>query len=107
MPKRGWNITLLLFTIFFTCEHAKEPTASENGEATFSAIQQNILRNSCALSGCHQGSAAPFGLDLSEGQAYGNLVNVRSAERPSLLRVNPGAPDSSYMVKKIEGAPDI
>jgi len=31
------------------------------------------------------------------------LVNVASAEVPGLLRVNPGNPDASYIVQKIEG----
>jgi hypothetical protein len=31
------------------------------------------------------------------------LVNVASAEVPGTLRVNPGNPDASYIVKKIEG----
>ncbi len=53
--------------------------------------------------GCHSGPAAPHGLDLSNGQAHGNLVNVPSAEVPSLMRVKPGDPNNSYLVQKVEG----
>jgi hypothetical protein len=31
------------------------------------------------------------------------LVNVASAEVPALLRVNPGNPDASYIVQKLQG----
>ena len=46
---------------------------------------------------------APFGLDLSDGVAYGKLVGVMSVQIPALPRVLPGNPDSSYVVWKIEG----
>jgi hypothetical protein len=44
---------------------------------------------------------------LSAGNAHGNLVNVSSQEVPDLLRVEPGNPDDSYLVRKIEGGPNI
>ncbi|MGC4081710.1 MAG: hypothetical protein QM736_06300 [Vicinamibacterales bacterium] len=34
-------------------------------------------------------------------------MNVASTEIPSLKRVNPGSPDTSYIVHKIEGRPGI
>ncbi|RMG61909.1 MAG: hypothetical protein D6715_12790, partial [Calditrichaeota bacterium] len=73
----------------------------------FSTIQESVFNLNCALSGCHLGSSAPFGLDLSAGKAYNNLVNVPSGELPQLLRVAPGKPDSSYLVWKIEGRAGI
>jgi len=30
-------------------------------------------------------------------------LNVRSVEQPALLRVQPGDPDASYLVHKLEG----
>ncbi len=74
---------------------------------SFSTIQESVFNLNCALSGCHLGSSAPLGLDLSEGKAYNNLVNVPSGELPQLRRVAPGKPDSSYLVWKIEGRPGI
>ncbi|RMH81451.1 MAG: hypothetical protein D6681_18190 [Calditrichaeota bacterium] len=102
----GWIALLLLLS---NCEHAELPVNPDNRQpqATLSEIQRTIFDVTCAISGCHLGASAPFGLDLSEGKARGNLVNVPSGERPELLRVKPGDPDSSYLVKKIEGAPDI
>lgn len=103
-----WSCLFLLAAVFSVagCEHA-DPLSAGGLEPTLSDIQANIFSTSCALSGCHLGSGAPLGLDLSEGQAHGNLVNVQSQEVPSLLRVDPGDPDASYLVRKIEGGPDI
>jgi hypothetical protein len=46
-------------------------------------------------------------MDLTSGVSYARLVNVPSVEKPGLLRVNPGNPDSSYLVHKLEGRSDI
>ncbi|MBI1853363.1 MAG: hypothetical protein HYR85_23740 [Planctomycetes bacterium] len=72
----------------------------------FSSLQSNIFTPRCALSGCH-GGGGTLGLSLDPDVSYSNLVNKPSVERPDLKRVNPGSPDTSYMVKKIEGATDI
>jgi len=34
-------------------------------------------------------------------------VNVASRQRPSATRVVPGDPDSSYLIHKLEGGPNI
>ncbi len=70
---------------------------------TFEFIQTNIFTPSCALSGCHAGPSPQQGMNLSAGQAYAAIVSVPSTEVPSLLRVNPGKPDESYLVHKIAG----
>lgn len=99
------SVAILLSTS--ACEHAG-PVGPENGvEPTLSSIQTNVFSTSCAVSGCHAGPNPQQGLNLSEGLAHDNLVNVQSRERPELLRVEPGAPDSSYLVHKVEGRPNI
>jgi hypothetical protein len=97
---------LLLGGLTAGCEHA-DPLGANDTAPTLSSIQATIFNTSCAVSGCHRGSAAPLGLDLSAGNAHGNLVNVSSQEVPDLLRVEPGNPDDSYLVRKIEGGPNI
>lgn len=97
---------LVLALLAVGCEHA-DPLGANETEPTLDNIQTNIFDTNCAVSGCHQGPNAPLGLDLSEGNARDNLVNVPSTEVPDLLRVDPGAPDRSYLVRKIEGAPGI
>jgi hypothetical protein len=63
---------------------------------------QPIFTASCALSGCHAGAGAAQGMDLSEGNAYGSIVNVPSNES-TLLRIKPFEPDSSYLIHKVQG----
>jgi len=71
--------------------------------ANFSEIQANVFTPTCAVSGCHQGAAAPQGLRLDEASSYGLLVGMASTEVMSLLRVDPGDPDNSYLIQKLEG----
>ncbi len=75
--------------------------------ATFSRVQAEVFSVSCALSGCHSGSSPTGGMNLTAGSAYQNTVNVKSTERADLVRIAPGDPDHSYLVKKIRGDADI
>lgn len=79
--------------------------APGNLAPTLSSIQENIFTPICTR--CHTGAAAPLGMPLDEGVARQNLVGVASVQFPTLLRVNPGEPDSSYIVWKIEGRPGL
>lgn len=99
------SVALLLGT---GCEHADPVGPGEDGlQPTLNSIQENIFSTSCALSGCHAGANPVLGLDLSAGEAHASLVDVASTERPDLSRVEPGAPDESYLVHKIEGRSSI
>ena len=69
--------------------------------ATLESIQDNVFTPVCTT--CHSGAAAPQGLRLEEGMSLAMLVNVPSVEVPALLRVEPGNPDDSYLIQKIEG----
>ncbi len=55
------------------------------------------------LHGAAVGAAAPLGFRLDAASAYAMLVNALSVEVPTLLRVSPGNPDSSYLIQKLEG----
>lgn len=80
---------------------------TENGgtptqlQPTFASIQANVLTPICV--GCHAGAAAPVGLRLDTSSSYALLVGVASGESGSLKRVDPGNPDGSYLIQKIEG----
>jgi methionine-rich copper-binding protein CopC len=67
----------------------------------FQEIQATIFTPICT--NCHVGANAPQGLRLDAANSYAMIVNVASAEVPALLRVNPGNPDASYLVQKIQG----
>ena len=71
--------------------------------ATLSGDVQPILTTNCALSGCHAGTSPQEGQNLSAGQTFSNVVNVPSNELPTMRRVQPNQPDSSYLVHKIQG----
>jgi hypothetical protein len=73
--------------------------------ADFQSIQDNVFTPICSK--CHTGGSAPQGLQLDAAHSYNLLVGVPSSEQPTLLRVKPSDPDSSYMVHKIEGLPGI
>ncbi|MFZ0389166.1 MAG: hypothetical protein WAN36_01820, partial [Calditrichia bacterium] len=98
--------TTVLLMLVSACEHA-DPVQPESLTPTLESIQTNIFNQSCAVSGCHTGSGAPLGLDLSEGRAEPNLINVPSKQVPSFMRIRPGDPDNSYLVLKIEGDQQI
>lgn len=67
----------------------------------FQQVQDQVLTPNCT--GCHVGGGAPLGLRLDAGNSFALLVNVASAQVPTLLRVKPGDPDNSYLVQKIDG----
>lgn len=67
----------------------------------FQEIQDTIFTPICTQ--CHIGATAPQGLRLDAANAYAMLVNTPSNEVPGLMRVNPGNPDQSYIVQKLEG----
>ena len=71
-------------------------------------IQAEVFGPIC--SGCHSGptgGSLPSGMDLSSANAsHAALVNVQSLQ-VALDRVEPGNPDDSYLVRKLEGGPDL
>src|SRR6185312_7616869 len=73
--------------------------------ADFTSIQDNVFTPICTR--CHICASAPEGLQLDEAHSYGLLVGVPSAEQPSVMRVAPGNPDASYIIRKLEGASGI
>lgn len=74
-------------------------------EPTLQSIQDNIFTPICTE--CHTGASAPEGLRLEDGMSYGMLVNVASSQVPELDRVEPGDPDNSYMIRKLEGTNSV
>jgi len=77
---------------------------------TLSELQTLVFTPKC--SGCHNGSNPPGGAlpgsqDLRAGKSFASLVNVASQEQPALMRVKPGDPANSYLIRKLEGAAGI
>jgi hypothetical protein len=80
---------------------------SLDSNASFSQIHALVIMTNCALSGCHgatgtQPTAKPQNLS-TPALAIMALVGVQSIAEPQFLRVNPTKPDSSELVRKLEG----
>jgi hypothetical protein len=115
---RSWRLLclLLLAGAGMACDEKLSDVTgpTPNLTTTFTSIQREIFNttDSSGRSACVQchvpgGAAAGTGLILTEDVAYGNLVNRPSRLRPGETLVIPGDPDRSYVVRKLEGAPDI
>lgn len=78
---------------------------SGGGEPTFSRVRDEVLVPSCAFSSCH--GSGTGGLSIDESGGYEALVDVESVGMPGEILVIPGDPDQSYLVRKLEGGPDI
>lgn len=70
---------------------------------TLASIQNQIFTPICSV--CHvDGGVAGFtGLWLDELSSAASLIGVASSEVPALQRVDPGDPEGSYLVQKLEG----
>lgn len=76
--------------------------------ATLTELQASIFSPQC--SSCHTGGGGslPASMNLSSASAtFAALVNVASSQQPAVQRVQPGNPDSSYVVLKLQGAAGI
>ncbi len=84
-------------------------TVQNGTPVTLSQIQAQVFGPIC--SGCHSGptgNTLPSGMNLSSASASFNaLVNVPSLQPSGLDRVEPGMPDDSYLIRKLEGGPNI
>lgn len=93
------------------CGNSNNPTAPSPPAAsgpTFSQqIQAQILNPACVSCHTDEGRTPAAGLNLRSGTAHGQLVGVASSRKPGAVRVIAGNPSGSYLVQKLEGAPDI
>jgi len=82
---------------------------SPNLEPTFASIQREIFETTdtagrTACVNCHNPSNPVAGrlLNLTSAASYDQLVNRNSVLRSDLKLVNPGNPDQSYLIWKLE-----
>ena len=76
---------------------------------SFSSDVLPIFRASCAVSGCHTGSASgASGLSLDDGVAHANIVNQQNVFQSGTL-IAPENPDTSYLFLKLQerNPPDV
>jgi hypothetical protein len=94
-----------LFSLVIACAGDGTDPGNGNGggDPSLSGDVQPILSANCAVSGCHVGTSPQQGMNLSSGQTHSNTVDVASNEVPGMDRIEPGQPDQSYLVHKIQG----
>jgi hypothetical protein len=93
----------------FVAEFIVEPVDDGTLRPTLASIQMHVFTPICAA--CHTGPASntlPAGMDLTDADSsFAQLVGVPSVQVPALNRVQPGEPDESYLVHKLEGTADL
>lgn len=110
-------VCVLSLVTFLACDENLEDLTGPTPNLTpsFVSIQRDIFAATdssgrLACTGCHVagGAAAGTGLFLNDpATAYASLVGRGSRLKPGETLVIPGDPDNSYLVRKLEGGPDI
>lgn len=84
-------------------------TVQNAAMVTLTQIQNEVFTPIC--SACHTGptsNALPSGMNLSSAaDSFAALVGVASIQVPALNRVEPGNPDDSYLIRKLEGTQSV
>lgn len=91
---KTWAYFLLILSIL------PISATADKGPLSLAFDVQPIFDSYCVQ--CHMLEVAQAGLVLEDGEAYANLVGVRSSES-TLLRVIRGNPENSYLIKKLRG----
>ena len=82
-------------------------TGGDDGPApTWENVRDTVLVPSCGFSSCHAppGSAG-FGVD--DATAAEDFIDAPAFQDPTIPLVDPGNPDGSYLLMKLEGTGDI
>ena len=93
-----------------SCGSSSSPSApsGQTNTVTFSTqIQQQIFNPACIACHTDEGRTPSSNLNLKTGVSIANLINVASVGKAGATRVVPGNPSGSYLIQKLEGAPDI
>lgn len=98
------NLHVLNALLIYLCFHSNLIAQSEQ---ELEAQVINIFESTCAKVGCHIGPNSQMGMELTRQNFYASIVDEPSAENPNLMRVDPGDPELSYMIKKLKGDADI
>ena len=85
-----------------TGEAAEEPVAT----VLLSTIQNTIFSPNCATSGCHSSASSAQMLSLDVGDTFSNTVN-RLSSQSTIDLVEPGDPDNSWLVRKVENTQNV
>jgi hypothetical protein len=85
------------------------PTATPTIAASLADIQVDIFTPRCAIPTCHDSQYASGNLVLDAEHAYSDLVgvppDVDAAAAAGMKRVDPGHPENSFLLTKLQGPP--
>ena len=96
-------VTLPLLFFFFQSTVQAQQTEPSELEAQVAAL----FERSCTAIGCHTGPVPQQNLNLTPDNFYAQTVGVQSTEHPDLKIIDPGHPETSYLVNKIKGEDNI
>ena len=91
---------------YSSCSYSQRPEELEllGSGVSWDGRIRRILDINCG--GCHGGEAPAADLDLKDGDVHARLLEA-SSQRPELKLVEPGQPDMSYLLHKLEDDPSI
>lgn len=111
MERRAWGLTLGCSLIIGTCLLASACGDGGGGSSappetsTFERLQTQIFDVSCSSDSCHGSVGQAGGLVLDEGYSWDALVGQQPANRIAAnrgwMRVNPGEPETSFLLAKL------
>jgi hypothetical protein len=114
-PAGGWRLLASVLALLASAccpeprgEDATSAAGGDGGSVAtvrFATLQQDIFDRRC-VTDCHEAVNAGAGLTLARGRSWAALVNQRSQQITTRLRVLPGDVSASYLVKKVEGVTD-
>jgi hypothetical protein len=118
MQLRSFYLCASAFVIFasLACDEKLSSLAGPTPslQPSFASIQAEIFEKSdsagrSACTNCHSntGRNPSGGMNLNHDTAYDQLVGVNARTKAGAIRVIPGDPENSYLVKKLEGASGI
>lgn len=93
------TLACVLFLVATAACPGAEPEPER--DPTLTAIRRDIFEPRCNFSSCHGGANPVRDLDL-EGDPYGSLVGVDSAEDSAVKRVVAGDPEASLLYQVLQ-----
>ena len=102
------NIRRLLLSLLLVAPSILvSPVLAQEGRGDLNEQIAELFAARCAIPACHSGPAPMQGMSLEADQFLHATVGVTSTERTDLKIVDPGQPDSSYLVMKVRGSEGI
>jgi len=83
------------------------PPPAPTGPVVFETDVLPIFQNHCGGTECHRAPPFSANLDLTDANAFDQLVGIVSSQEPRFLRVRPGDPDQSLLLLKLLPNPPV